>query len=282
VDRTTKGRALALAAGQHGAVSVQQLTQLGITRSQRRTIVEQQVLEPLLPRVLGVVGAPDTLERRQQAGLLCLGPDAVLSHDPAARFHRFDRTPPNVVDTLKRSGRGSRAALRVHTTARLPPIDRVRVDGWPCTSATRTVIDLARGRVGDRRLEAAIDSAVRDGLSSPTVIAHRLGELRGPDRWGARRLDALLLDAGGHTFLERRFLELVRRGGSRDRGRNSSTGAMAARSPGSTSASRTTDSSSRCPAARATAHPATGPVTRRAATSCRTPVARSTSSPTST
>ena len=63
------------------------------------------------------------------------------------------------------------------------------------------------------RLEAAIDSAVRLGLSAPLVLHERLAALRGPGRWGARALDELLADTGGHSMLERRFLELVRRAG---------------------------------------------------------------------
>ncbi|CAN5725362.1 hypothetical protein BH18ACT2_BH18ACT2_00190 [soil metagenome] len=202
---------LALAARQHGVISLGQLIALGITRSQLRTLTGQQVLGRLAPGVYGVVGAPDSLERRQQIGLLCLGIGAVLSHEAAARLHGFDRCQPDAVEyTMERIGRSVRASLVVHTTTQLPAIDRVRVDGWPCTSATRTVIDLARARISDRRLEAAIDSAVRSGRSSPMVIADRLQLLRGPGRWGARRLDRLLVDAGGHTMLERRFLELMR------------------------------------------------------------------------
>ena len=50
-------------------------------------------------------------------------------------------------------------------------------------------------------------------LSAPLVLARRLEELRGRGRWGAPKLDQLLVDAGGHTVLERRFLTLVRRAG---------------------------------------------------------------------
>jgi hypothetical protein len=45
------------------------------------------------------------------------------------------------------------------------------------------------------------------------VLARRLEKLRGPGRWGARRLDRLLIDSGGHSPLERRFLSLMRRAG---------------------------------------------------------------------
>ena len=103
--------------------------------------------------------------------------------------------------------------MPVHSTFVLPRIDRVTVGGYPCTSATRTIIDLARLRVPRLQLEAAIDSAVRTGRSSPVVLVDRLGALRGPGRWGARLLDELLVDTGGHTMLERRFLQVVRRAG---------------------------------------------------------------------
>lgn len=95
----------------------------------------------------------------------------------------------------------------------LPRIDCVTLAGFRCTSATRTILDLAHARVPTVRLEAAIDSAVRSGSSSPVVIERRLAELRGRGRFGTPRIDALLPDSGGHTVLERRFLELVRRAG---------------------------------------------------------------------
>jgi very-short-patch-repair endonuclease len=206
--------ARAKASKQHGLISLSQLRALEITRSQLRTAVEEGWLIKAGPRVYGVVGAPDSLERRQTLGLLCLGADAVLSHESAARLHGFDRCKPDVVEfTVPRRHRGVRAAFRVHTTNDLPPIDRVKLAGYPCTSATRTVVDLARARVPRVRLEAAVDSAVRSGASAPLVLINRLAALRGPGRWGARLLDELLLDSGGHTLLERRFLALMRQEG---------------------------------------------------------------------
>jgi hypothetical protein len=101
----------------------------------------------------------------------------------------------------------------VHTTAVVGPLDLVTVDGFRCTSATRTIIDLAHAGTAEVRLEAAIDSAVRAGLTAPIVLERRLGQLRGRGRWGARRLDALLIDSGGESLLERRFLRLVRAAG---------------------------------------------------------------------
>lgn len=101
----------------------------------------------------------------------------------------------------------------VHTATVVGHADLVTVSALRCTSATRTIIDLAHAGTPPARLEAAIDSAIRLGLSSPVVIERRLDELRGPGRWGARHLDRLLVDIGGESLLERRFLQLVREAG---------------------------------------------------------------------
>jgi very-short-patch-repair endonuclease len=95
----------------------------------------------------------------------------------------------------------------------LPRIDRALVGGFPVTSASRTVIDLAALGVTPELLGNAIDSAVRDGHSSPAFLRRRLAALRGSGRRGVQLLDALMLDAGGHTYLERRFLQLLREAG---------------------------------------------------------------------
>ncbi len=206
--------ALTLAARQHGVITLAQLVERGVTRQQLRTAIRRGLLVPVAPRVYAVGGSPPTVARWQMAGLLCLGPDAVLSHETAARLHGFDRCLPDVVElTVPRACHGMRVPFTVHTTGHWSTLDRVVIDGWPCTSATRTVIDLARARVTTVRLEAAIDSAVRSGASAPVVLATRLGQIRGRGRWGAPRLDELLVDAGGHTMLERRFLALMRAAG---------------------------------------------------------------------
>jgi very-short-patch-repair endonuclease len=205
---------IASAAQQHGLISSAQLARLGVSRHHCRTMLSEGWLVKVAPRVFGIAGSPDSIERRQMSGLLCLGPTAAISHEAAARLHGFDRSRPDIVEfTMPRVGRGRKAPFLVHTTDGLGPPDVVTVNGFRCTSATRTIIDLARARIPMVRLEAAIDSAVRSGASSPVVIAGRLGELRGPGRWGAPALDELLLDTGGHSMLERRFLALMRTAG---------------------------------------------------------------------
>lgn len=164
-------------------------------------------------RVLRIVGAPSTWEQQLMAGLLGLGDSAVVSRRAAAALHGFDGFPSRAVEfTIPRAARGERSCWTVHTTNRLDPIDRAAVGPFACTSAARTVVDLARTEAL-RDLERVIDSAVRDGLASPTFLRRRLTDLRGSGCNGVRLLDELLVDAGSHSPLERAFLALVRRAG---------------------------------------------------------------------
>jgi hypothetical protein len=203
-----------LAAAQHGAFALDQLREVDVGRRWVENLVRRGVVVRRAPSVFAMAGAPDTWEQRLQVGLLALGAESWVSHEAAARLHGLDRSPDGAVElTVLRDRRGRAGPYIVHTTEMLPPIDRVTVRGFRAVSATRTVLDLARARVPRARLEAAIDSAVRLGLTSPVALRDRLADRRGPGRWGVRLLDDLLVDSGGHSMLERRFLELCRRAG---------------------------------------------------------------------
>ena len=214
MDALVVAAVTAVAAGQHGAISVDQLRRCGMSSRRQRAAVAGGWLTQVEPRVLVVSGSGDSWHRRVQTGLLALAGAGWVSHEAAAALHRFDRAIDGAVEfTVLRSSRGRTCRSRVHTTDSVGPLDLVTVDGFRCTSATRTIIDLAHVGIARTRLEAAIDSAVRDGLTAPIVLERRLGELRGRGRWGARRLDRLLIDSGGESVLERRFLRLLRDAG---------------------------------------------------------------------
>jgi very-short-patch-repair endonuclease len=161
--------------------------------------------------VLVFAGSPDTWHRRLWVGALALNGKGWVSHEAAAGLHGFDRARVDAVEfTVDRSSRKLTCSSTVHTTENVGRLDVVTVNGLRCSSATRTIIDLARARISSRRLEAAVDSAVRFGLSAPIVLERRLAELRGPGQWSARALDRLLIDSGDESALERRFLALLR------------------------------------------------------------------------
>ncbi len=201
-------------AAHHGVIDRDELDRLVATRRQLQRWIRDGRLERAAPRVWRLIGSADTWRQRLSIGTLSLGPASAASHSAAAQLHGFDRTPADVVEFLVPHGaRGSRLRLMVHTSKLIRPHDYVTVDGIRATSATRTILDLANVGAHPDRVRAAIDTSVRQQLSSPTTIAERLYDIRRRGRGGVRLIDELLLDSGGHTMLERHFLRLMREAG---------------------------------------------------------------------
>ena len=195
---------------QHGVVGRMQLDDLHVTKAQLGHWVRSGRLGRVAPRVWRVAGAPVTWEQRLHVGLLALGRMSWVSHDAAAQLHGFDRTPSDRVEFLVlRRRRAAEFSELVHSTRRWGPSDEVTIDGLRVTSATRTILDLANVQVHPDRLKAAIDTAVRLETSAPETLRVRLQAIRGRGRTGVRMIDQLLEDSGGHTMLERKFLELM-------------------------------------------------------------------------
>ena len=143
-----------------------------------------------------------------------VGPLCWAADQTAAALHQFDGyrlEPPFHLVTL-RSRRTTRPGHAVHTTIDLPLIDRTVVAGIPVTSPTRTIIDLAT-HLDAAALTTAVDSALRDGLTSEDFLHRRMVALRGKGRYGIPRLLAVVAGSeiarGGHSWLEREFLRLV-------------------------------------------------------------------------
>ena len=112
------------------------------------------------------------------AGLLDLGEGSVITGRAAAALHGFDGFADGPVELLVRATTriGERSA-RVVVPA-IGPLDRVFVDGLALTSGTRTVLELL-GRVSERELGNAIDSAIRLGVTAPVALRRRLELLVG-------------------------------------------------------------------------------------------------------
>ena len=204
-------RVMLVAAQQDGAVSEAQMRECALTaRAQRKAVADGQLLM-VEACVAVVVGSPDTWHRRLRVGLLALGPEAWVSHEAAAVLHGLDRTLFEPLEfTVRRGKRTTLESGRVHTTDHVGPLDVVTIDMFRCSSATRTIIDLAYLGIPSIRLAAAIDSSVHRGLSAARVIVDRVAELRGPGRHGVVALDRLMPDSGGESPLERQFLGLLR------------------------------------------------------------------------
>jgi very-short-patch-repair endonuclease len=201
----------AIASRQHGCATVTQALACGLSLDQVDHQVRVGRLERVGKGVVRTAGSYRSWEQALMAGLLTLGPEALVSQRAAGALHRFDGFHVGPVEFLvPRRRRNLAAAWPVHSTRKLDKIDRSTVGLFPCTSPARTIVDLA-GDVSERELEGAIDSAVRDGLTSPAFLEWRLTALRSRGRRGVRLLDELLPDSGGNSDLERRFLALVRK-----------------------------------------------------------------------
>jgi hypothetical protein len=200
---------------QAGLASWAQLLEHGHTPASVRTLVRRGVYNQLGRGVYELAGTPPTDRRRIHLALLQVGPMAAASHRTSAHVLGFDTFHPlgQVEITVPHSRRAQVPDVVLHRTRRLERVDLVTVEGIRCTSATRTIIDLA-GYLSERELLTAIGSALRDGRTSMATLHRRLSALRGPGRHGTLALDrALRLMPGGglHSVLEVDFLTISRR-----------------------------------------------------------------------
>jgi very-short-patch-repair endonuclease len=200
-----------VARGQLGVFTGRQALDAGFNTRQLRYRVATGALEHLGQSVYGLPGHEPSWERTLLAAVLAVGPEAVVSQLAAARLLGFDgfrAGPPEL--TVPRGRRARTPLARVHTTMVLPSTDIVTIGRFRATAGARTIIDIAP-RVNDRQLTAAVGSAVRDGWTSEEVLSRRLAELRGHRGVGVVR--RAVAGPIGHSYLERRFLTLLRDAG---------------------------------------------------------------------
>jgi Transcriptional regulator, AbiEi antitoxin len=206
------------ATGQHGAVTARQIGEAGISPSGLRRRIQSGVLERVGAHTYRSPFVPPSALDDLAGLVLDCGVDTFVSGPTAAALLGFDgfrlKAPYHV--TVVRGRNVQRAHHHIHTTTELPLIDRATVHGLPVMSATRTLIDLARF-VTSVELTAALDSALRDGLTAEEPLHRRIVALRSSGRYGIPKLLAVIEGAevsrGGHSWLERRYLELCARAG---------------------------------------------------------------------
>jgi hypothetical protein len=216
---TQDGRHFAASAtGQHGYLTRRQANAGGATRAMLRSRVQSGDLERAGVRTFTSPLVSRTAIGELQALMLDIGDPVWASGQTAAALHGFDgfrlSAPFHVV--LPHYRYVQRVGHVVHRSANLTLVDQSTAQGLAATSPTRTIIDLARSETS-QRLTAALDSALRDGGSSESFLHRRISELRSSGRYGMPRLIDVIegaeLSRGGHSWLERRFLELVGRAG---------------------------------------------------------------------
>ena len=121
---------------------------------------------------------------------------------------------PSTAEFLLPRQRRSAATLPgLHSTLRWDERDVIRHRGIRTSAAARALVDMATIERTASTIEDAIDSAIRLRRTALPQIRTRLVRLSGQGRHGCPLLRELLLDSGGESHLERRFLRLVRLAG---------------------------------------------------------------------
>jgi very-short-patch-repair endonuclease len=181
----------AIAARQHGVVSIGQLREAGLSEDAVGGRVRAGWLHRL-HRGVYAVGHPGlTFHRRGMAAVLALG-DAYLSHRSAAALWQLLPVEPGPIDAAvpSRNGRRRHRGIRVHRPVSLPPEALTRRHGIPVTTPARTVADLRR---------VVVPSIWRRAVRRAEVLGLPLGPTVEGD--------------ATRSELERLFLRLCRRNG---------------------------------------------------------------------
>ncbi|HEV2789931.1 MAG TPA: type IV toxin-antitoxin system AbiEi family antitoxin domain-containing protein [Solirubrobacterales bacterium] len=194
-----------LAARQHGVVALWQLADFGLSAK----VVDKRVAAGRMHRIhqgVYAVGHPLlTMHGHRMAAVLACGSEAVLSHRSAAALWGIREDSRNRIDVTAPGRRGRiPAGIDAHRHGSLRPADRTLVDGIPCTSVSRTLLDLA-AVVTYRQLRYAVKQAEVERLFDLASVNELLA--RSKRRRGIARLRRAIAHHDPREQLTRRELE---------------------------------------------------------------------------
>jgi hypothetical protein len=208
-------RCARLAAIQYGVISRFQARENGMSVGAIFRRVQKGRWHVVLPGIYRLAGASHSWQQDLMAAILWAAPKGVVSHRSAAALWKMDGfEQADLVEILTTKDAPSPSpAIVVHTTKHLSHLDMTRRGPLLVTTPERTLIDL--GAVVDRqKLELALDSALREGLTRLPRLTWHLDRLGRRGRSGTAALREALKDRPyGSTTpaspLERRFIRFV-------------------------------------------------------------------------
>lgn len=216
----------ALAATQHGLVSVEQAGRLIPTRATRSELVDGRRWQRVPSGVYRLVGSADTEAQRLMGAVLAAGPGAALNGNTAAAHWGVRGAvllPINVVRPRDRADR--RGAGIPHEPTLLPADHVVTLDGIPVVLPARALFDIAgserRGAEKPwwiEKVDRLVNNALTDGLVSAASLHGMLRRMAQRGRPGIRVMREVLAEVGpGYVAtgsgLETRVVHLCKRGG---------------------------------------------------------------------
>lgn len=203
---------------QLGLFTREQALSLGVTVDAVSWRLERGRWESVRPYVYRVAGTPSSWEHELLAACLATSATAVASHRAAAALWRLPGIEPAPLEVMVGRERWHRLpGVMCHQSVELSSAERTSVGAVPVTTIERTVFDLAR-YVTIRRLEEAVDDALRRGLTTMDHLIEKFATFARPGRRGLTRIRAVLAmrdpaAALPESVQERRLVRLLERHG---------------------------------------------------------------------
>lgn len=153
-----------VAASHHAALSRSQAVVSGLSALQIRSELERSTLRSIAPCVYAIHGAPPTWRQSLKAATLTANGAGKASHRASAQMQNVDGFIDNLLEVTVPRGRRVRMDGVIAHQSPLKAQHCFVIDGIPCTSLARTIVDLGQV-VGDEQVIRAIDSFQRMGYS---------------------------------------------------------------------------------------------------------------------
>jgi very-short-patch-repair endonuclease len=194
---------------QHGVFSARQARAAGVAEASLRRLVRRGVVVKVCRGVFAVAGSPRTHRQMAMAAVLAAGPGAVACRRTAAWLLGLPGFGPRGIEVCRRFGKSERAPIGwVHRSRRLPDDHVTVIDGIPCTTAARTLFDLA-GAVRPGRCARAVDNALSRSLVSFRGLTDVFITLASRGRRGTRAMRRILAERGPHYVAPASELEAL-------------------------------------------------------------------------
>jgi very-short-patch-repair endonuclease len=186
-------RLAAVASDHHALITLDQMTDLKVTRHQRAHLVATGHIVRVGPHVYRLNGTPVTWQGRIAAARLAAGPDAIVSHRSAAALYGLDGfDQQKLVHLSVRIGRSPRPQkdVRLHRCLDYDLIAPELRQGILVTDPARLVLDLYAGERNPEVARRGLFSARKKSLVSWTELERCLERHARQGRRGISRLRA--------------------------------------------------------------------------------------------
>ena len=202
---------VAAASANHHLVTPTIVVSCGISRRRWQRWQDTGLWVQVTPTHFRHAATPLTFEMQVRAGSEWLGGRGALFGTTALAWLGVEVPPPQWAEFLvTRADRSIPNWMIVHTSSYWTPRRCIHHRGVRTTTAARAIVDFASLMPSARDLEAAIDGAVRTRRTAMTQLRQELSHVSRRGRRGLVLLRELLLDSGVESYLERRFMRLVR------------------------------------------------------------------------